>query len=105
MIFQLLRLWWYCWKNDIMFKCETFKYDPSYYEICIGEFIKNNIGLKWEHKRMIRIVVSKHPCRKPYQIYNRIRFLIYNKIIKHKKPIKAYYHDFGMDNYAFTTFC
>ena len=87
MIFQLLRLWWYCWKNDIYFKWETSRRDKTYYEI----YIENE-----KNHRHIMLFVSKHPCRKSYAIYNRIRYLIYHKLIKNRDKIKCYNHDFGL---------
>lgn len=88
MIFQLLRLWWYCWKNDIYFKWETCQGDPSYYSLVIH----GNKYNKW-----IYLLVSKHPCREPYKVYNRIRRLINYKLIKYgyRNNIKNYDHDFG----------
>lgn len=36
-------------------------------------------------KRMIRVAVSKKPAREPYVIYNKIRRILYQKIINDKK--------------------
>lgn len=36
-------------------------------------------------KRLIRVAVSKKPAREPYVIYNKIRRILYQKIINDKK--------------------
>lgn len=36
-------------------------------------------------ERLIRVAVSKKPAREPYVIYNKIRRILYQKIINDKK--------------------
>ena len=108
MIFQLLRLWWYCWKNELRISWYEHKNDRSYYVVHIWNPNVKNIAtngkLKWQYEPSLRLLVSKHPCREPYKVYNRMRKLIRDKLIRSKKyNIKAYYHDFG--TFEYTAFC
>ena len=97
MIFQLLRLWWYCWKNDIKFSWMTYLHDKRYYIVFVygkdyNLFRKNN-------SNYIQVLISKKPCRDPYKIGNRLRRLINVKLIKKREKINEH-NPFGDSSFV-----
>lgn len=87
-IFRFLMLKWYCWLNGLMFNWFQSNEDKDLLVISITD--RRN-----EHASSILIYMSKKPCKKMYKIYNRLRFMIYQKMIKKRIPIKKHIIDFG----------
>lgn len=91
MIFQLLKLWWYCWKNGLQFNWMTYPNDKRYYVIFVnGEDYNSFDPLGLNYGKFIQVLISKKPCRAPYKIGNRLRRLINIKLIKKRERIKKH---------------
>lgn len=87
---------WYCWKNGLRFIWYQSREDKNLLEI----YIVTQNGHPSDY---IHIYMNKKPCKKMYQIYNRIRFIINQKMIKKRVPIHKHVTDFGC--YKLISFC
>ena len=85
---RYIMLCFYCFRRGLRFHILECEKDKTLYNICIVK--KDN-----PYDNYLDLYVSKKPCRKPYQIYNRIKFLIYHKMIKNKGKISKHSIDFG----------
>lgn len=52
-------------------------------------------------KRLIRVAVSKKPAREPYVIYNKIKRILYQKMINNKKIRRHVTNYLGFEMEAF----
>ena len=52
-------------------------------------------------KRLIRVAVSKKPAREPYVIYNKIKRILYQKMINNKKIHRHVTNYLGFEMEAF----
>ena len=99
MIFQLLRLWWYCWKNNIKFSWMIYPHDKRYYVVFAHGKDYNSFNPNKNYEKYIKILVSKKPCRDPYKIGNRLRRLINVKLIKKREKINKH-NPFGDSSFV-----
>lgn len=98
MWFRFLLLWFFCFKNGLDFDWAVSKRDPNYWYVTII-----NRKLQYIPTEYLSIYIRKKSCKRPYQIYNRIKRLINVKMIKKRRPITRKITDFGC--YKLVTWC
>ena len=102
MIFQFLKLWYYCWKHGLRFDWMTYPTDKKYYVVFIYGKNFNSFDRKKNRGKYIQVLVSKKPCRDPYKIGNRLKRLINLKLIKKREKIIKHdsFHDKSFFGYC-----
>lgn len=95
---QYLFLWWYCFRRNLKFRAYTSQKDPTLDLVIISD---KDVGL--EDGECLLLYVSKKPCLRPYQVANRLKCLIYSKMIKQRSKIIRHVTDFGC--YELITWC
>ena len=98
LIFRFLMLKWYCWRRRLRFGFFTV---PEKKDLWLIACIKNSDSYK--PGEYLMLYVSKKPSKKSHEIYNRLRCLIYRKMVTKRFPIKKHYVNSG--KYNLKTWC
>lgn len=96
MYFYFISLKWYCWKKGLRFYWdENVSVDKDLIALTVVD--------PGNDDDCLILYMSKKPCKKMNQIYNRLKFLIYQKMFKKREKIEKHIVDFG--RYKIMTFC
>lgn len=102
MYFYILKLMFYCWRHYIQMDVDD---RPKTYYILTFKIIqpKSTSAVQYStmRKRLIRVAVSKKPAREPYVIYNKIKRILYQKMINNKKIHRHVTNYLGFEMEAF----